>query len=116
MKSQLNDEQFATFVTVHDAVISPQPASGHTTFYLDGKTGRGKSFVAAALSYITRASSDVIVTGSSALSIAGYERCLAAHSIFGIPITQVQIYTSLLYHWQTSNIHHDLLVYFRRSP
>ena len=81
MMSQMNEDQFAAFTTVYDAVRSPQPP--HTIFYLDGKEGRGKSFVAAALCHIVRSSSNIaIVAGSSALSVTGYERGLTAHSIF----------------------------------
>ena len=68
MMSQMNEDQFAAFTTVYDAVLSPQPP--HTIFYLDGKAGRGKSFVAAALCHVVRSSSDIaIVAGSSALSV-----------------------------------------------
>ena len=88
MMSQMNEGQFAAFTTVYDAVLSPQPP--HTIFYLNGKAGCGKSFVAAALCHVVRSSSDIaIVAGSSALSVTGYERGLTAHSIFGIPISQV---------------------------
>lgn len=88
MISQMNDDQFSVFTTVHDAVLPSQPPP--TAFYLDGKAGRGKTFVAAALCHIVRASGEVtIVAISSALSVAIYERGLTAHSIFGIPISQV---------------------------
>jgi hypothetical protein len=88
MISRMNPQQLAAFDVLYTAITSASLA--HTVFYLDGKAGRGKSFVASALCTILRSENRIpIIAGTTALSVTMYERGRTAHSAFGIPVSEV---------------------------
>ena len=62
-------------------------------FFIDGPAGRGKTFLVNAVIQQLRGEEDiVVVVGTTALSVTLYDRGRTAHSMFGIPITEVSIY------------------------
>jgi len=64
----------------------------HTAFFIDGRAGRGKTFLMAALCDCIRSNSGIVcVTGTTALSVIHYERGRTAHSAFGIPVQDSDI-------------------------
>ncbi|KFA70977.1 hypothetical protein S40288_10334 [Stachybotrys chartarum IBT 40288] len=80
---QLNDEQRYVFDAIYSAV------SRGRCFFVDGKAGRGKTFLMNALCNRVRGEGSVVcITGSTALSVIFYERGRTAHSMFGIPVRQ----------------------------
>jgi len=91
MIARMNPQQLEAFNVLYTMVTSTCPT--HTVFYLDGKAGRGKSFVASALCTKLRSENRVpVITGTTALSVTMYERGRTAHSAFGIPVSQVSSY------------------------
>ena len=57
--------------------------------FIDGKAGRGKSYVVECLTWLLRSKEEIVlVTGSTALSVVGYDRGRTAHSTFGIPVKE----------------------------
>jgi predicted ATPase len=76
----------------------------HQMYFIDGKAGRGKTFLVRAICDTIRSQGDiVIIAGSTALSATLYERGRTAHSIFGIPVLEVSHY------WMFSNDKHQAL-------
>jgi hypothetical protein len=70
---------------------TPQP------FFIEGKPGRGKSFLADAVACKFRAEGKIVlVIGTSALAAALHERGRTAHSLFRIPVKEV--HRCSLYH------------------
>ena len=62
-------------------------SGAQSPMFLDGKAGRGKSYVVECLTWWLRSRREIVlVTGSTALSVMGYERGRTAHSTFGIPV------------------------------
>ena len=62
----------------------------HNAFFVDGRAGRGKTFLLNAI--VTKLRSKyaiVIIAGTTALSILLYDCGRTAHSAFGIPVTEV---------------------------
>jgi len=58
-------------------------------FFLDGKAGRGKTFLVNAICNRLRGQGQIVcITGSTALSATLYERGRTAHSMFGIPVQE----------------------------
>lgn len=58
-------------------------------FFLDGKAGRGKTFLVNAICNRLRGQGQIAcITGSTALSVTLYERGRTAHSMFGIPVQE----------------------------
>ncbi|RPA92025.1 hypothetical protein L873DRAFT_1711600, partial [Choiromyces venosus 120613-1] len=58
--------------------------------FIEGKAGQVKTFTTSVL--VNRLRSEghiVLVVGSTALSVAQYQREQTAHSAFGIPVTEV---------------------------
>jgi hypothetical protein len=63
---------------------------GTNCFFLEGKSGRGKTYtVNAIINQLRGRESIVLVCGSTALSVTLYERGRTAHNLFGIPVTEV---------------------------
>jgi len=92
MIARMNPEPLATFKVLYTTVTST--CLTHTVFYFDGKAGRGKSFVASALCTKLRSENGVpVFVGTTGLSVTMYERGRTAHSVFGIPVSQVGSYT-----------------------
>jgi hypothetical protein len=96
MITQMNIEQRNAFNTIYTAVTAPGSFPPTSVFYLDGRAGRGKSFVVIALCAKLRSFNLLpIITGSSALSVTMHERGRTAHATFGIPVSNVRISTIL---------------------
>jgi hypothetical protein len=58
-------------------------------FFIEGRPGRGKTFMVNALSCMLHASGHIIlIVGSSALCATAYPRGRTAHYMFGIPVTE----------------------------
>jgi hypothetical protein len=89
-QSQFNDEQAQAYAKL-EAVV--QGGNGlQNLHFLDGKAGRGKTFLMNCLVTQFRAEGDlVLVVGTTGLSIVHYERGRTAHSAFGIPVKEVGI-------------------------
>ena len=86
----LSNDQLDIYYTILEFFYSPVSDRIRTCFFIEGKAGRGKSFTASVL--VSRLRSEgpiVLVVGSTALSVAQYERGRTAHSAFGIPVTEV---------------------------
>ncbi|KAA8894732.1 hypothetical protein FN846DRAFT_912553 [Sphaerosporella brunnea] len=82
--SQMNPEQAICYHTVLDDCWSDGP---HRLYFIDGKAGRGKTFLVRAICDTLRSQADIaIIAGSTALSATLYERGRTAHSVFGIPV------------------------------
>lgn len=80
----LNDEQTGVYLTLLHYTLNPDEAK---PIFINGKAGRGKTYVVNALINQLRAYlSIVVVTGTTALSALLYERGRTAHSTFGIPV------------------------------
>jgi hypothetical protein len=59
-------------------------------FFLEGKPGRGKTFVVNAICTALRAENHIaLIVGSSALAATLYEGGRTAHNLFAIPVTEV---------------------------
>ena len=86
--ASFNPEQLAVYQRLRAAVEQPDNAC---LYFLDGKAGRGKTFVMNCLVTSFRAQGGIaLVVGSTALSIVHYDRGRTAHSTFGIPIVEVR--------------------------
>lgn len=85
MCDMLNEEQRTIFDEICDGIDSRQNAM----FFVEGRPGRGKTFVANALASTLRAAGHIIlIVGSSALCATAYKRGRTAHYMFGIPVTE----------------------------
>ena len=72
MTQRMNEEQLAIFHQLLQTVMVPETAISHL-FFLEGKAGRGKSFVVEALWMKLRAQHKVLlIAGSTALSVHSY--------------------------------------------
>ncbi|TVY62600.1 ATP-dependent DNA helicase pif1 [Fusarium oxysporum f. sp. cubense] len=79
----LNAEQRHIFGIIHSSL-----ATGGC-FFVDGRAGRGKTFLMGTLCDYIRAEGEVVcVAGSTALSVTLYDRGRTAHSTFGIPVRE----------------------------
>ncbi|EGU80381.1 hypothetical protein FOXB_09107, partial [Fusarium oxysporum f. sp. conglutinans Fo5176] len=79
----LNAEQRHIFDIIHSSL-----ATGGC-FFVDGRAGRGKTFLMGTLCDYIRAEGEVVcVAGSTALSVTLYDRGRTAHSTFGIPVRE----------------------------
>jgi primosomal protein N' len=87
MVASFNPEQPAVYQRLRAAV---EQLDNACLYFLDGKAGRGKTFVMNCLVASFRAQGGIaLVVGSTALSIVHYEHSRTAHSTFGIPIVEV---------------------------
>ena len=85
-RATFNDEQERIFQTFLEACDSIEPVP---PMFLDGKAGRGKSYVVECLTWFLRSEEAIVlISGSTALSVLGYERGRTAHSMFGIPVKE----------------------------
>ncbi|KAG7429200.1 ATP-dependent DNA helicase pif1 [Fusarium oxysporum f. sp. raphani] len=79
----LNAEQRHIFDVLHSSL-----ATGGC-FFVDGRAGRGKTFLMGTLCDYIRTEGEVVcVAGSTALSVTLYDRGRTAHSTFGIPVRE----------------------------
>lgn len=84
MYDQLNAEQRHVFDQIYLAIQNHES----TPFFVEGRPGRGKTFLVKALSSGLRVQGKIIlIVGSSALCATAYDRGCTAHHMFGIPVT-----------------------------
>lgn len=87
LQAQLNDEQRHVFDFIYDH-IADENNSTHQ-FFIEGRPGRGKTFLIQTLLSRYRAEVHIIlIVGTSALSAIAYPRSRTAHYMFGIPVTE----------------------------
>lgn len=85
MCEMLNEEQRYIFDAICDGIQSRRDCM----FFVEGRPGRGKTFMVNALASTLRASGHIIlIVGSSALCATAYKRGRTAHYMFGIPVTE----------------------------
>lgn len=84
MSSMLNEEQKELFSTLKHHVEAGEPMC----IFVDGRAGRGKSFVLQCFVAWCRSQQwIVLIVGSTALSVQSYKRGRTAHSMFGVPVS-----------------------------
>lgn len=92
-RAQFNTEQVQVYAKLEAVVVQGRSGMGVSAaqlYFLDGKAGRGKTFLMHCLVTQFRAeSSPVLVVGTTGLSIIHYDRGRTAHSAFGIPVKEV---------------------------
>jgi len=77
----MNPDQSRIFDTILQRLEEP-----NALFFVDGRAGRGKTFLMAAICDRIRGDGGIVcVVGTTALSVIHYERGRTAHSAFGIP-------------------------------
>jgi PIF1-like helicase len=94
MHEQMTDEQKTIFENIVSKIDMHSPHSESTTkmipLFIEGRPGRGKTFLVDALCAYLRAKKHIVlVCGSSALAATLYERGRTAHKLFGIPVNEV---------------------------
>ena len=90
MIASLNAEQHQ----IYDELLSTVQEFPHTSprqpFFLEGRPGRGKTYLVNCLATALRSQRRIpIIVGSSGLAASLYERGRTAHYFFGIPVTEV---------------------------
>ncbi|KAI5986324.1 PIF1-like helicase-domain-containing protein [Pisolithus albus] len=86
LRHQLNDEQSDILADLLHNVLNAN--ENHSIFFIEGRPGRGKTFLIKTLAAVLRADHHIIlIVGSSALSAVAYQRGRTAHYMFGIPVT-----------------------------
>jgi len=81
----MNPDQGMAFDTILERLEDPNGG----LFFVDGRAGRGKTFLMAAICDRIRGDGGIVcVVGTTALSVIHYERGRTAHSAFGIPVQQ----------------------------
>ena len=99
-RAQFNAEQVQVYAKLEDVITQGRMGIGVSIaqlHFLDGKAGRGKTFLMHCLVTQFRADGDtVLVVGTTALSIVHYDRGRTAHSAFGIPVKEVYIISPYL--------------------
>jgi hypothetical protein len=94
MISKMNEEQLSLFHHLLQLAVNPQDMSSRLCF-LEGKAGRGKSFVVEALCMKLRALGKVVlIAGSTALSVCSYPRGRTIHNLFKITVDTVCVFFS----------------------
>src|SRR5947209_3278652 len=105
MSQSFTSEQHLIFSTILCSVSSPSH-SRTKLFFVNGKAGRGKTFVLDALIKRLRGEGrSVAVCGSTALSATLYPRGRTAHSLFGIPVTEdsSELHSRIVLHSSKAN-------------
>jgi hypothetical protein len=94
-RAQFNAEQVQVYAELEAVVVQGKSRAGAAVgtaqlHFVDGKAGRGKTFLMHCLVTQFRAEGDaVLVVGTTGLSIVHYDRGRTAHSAFGIPVKEV---------------------------
>ena len=96
-RAQFNAEQVQVYAKLEAVVVQGKgrigagAGAGATQLhFVDGKAGRGKTFLMHCLVTQFRAEGDVVlVVGTTGLSIVHYDRGRTAHSAFGFPVKEV---------------------------
>lgn len=84
--ARMNADQQGIF----DNILGHRGSGG--CFFIDGRAGRGKTFLICAICDHLRASGNIAcVTGTTALSVIHYDRGRTAHSAFGIPVQESEV-------------------------
>lgn len=84
---RFNAEQMRVYEAVVAACESVDPQS---PIFIDGKAGRGKTYLVECLAWRLRSRGEIVlITGTTALSVIGYDRGRTAHSTFGIPVREI---------------------------
>jgi len=94
---QMNAEQKHVYDTLLHAILTHHYDSNNHAgpFFVEGKPGRGKTFVIDALCCDLRSRGLIIlIVGTSALSATLYEGGRTAHNLFRIPVTEVSVFPS----------------------
>ena len=99
-RAQFNTEQVQVYTKLEAVVIQGRGRASVgivQLHFLDGKAGRGKTFLMHCLVTQFRAEgSIVLVVGTTGLSIVHYDCGRTAHSAFGIPVKEVYSNAPLL--------------------
>jgi hypothetical protein len=89
MVNSMNEEQSTLFLKLLHAVTNPEDFHSHL-FFVEGKAGRGKSWVVEALCMKLRALNKVVlIAGSTALSVCSYPHGRTIHNLFKITVDTV---------------------------
>jgi hypothetical protein len=91
--NSMNAEQREVFSTIVDCTTTFRRtrSTGNSPFFLEGKPGRGKTFVINAVANHLRARAHIVlIVGSSALAATLYEGGRTAHNLFQIPVMEVR--------------------------
>jgi chromosomal replication initiation ATPase DnaA len=90
---EMNTEQRNVFSRIVDSVhtYARERSSNFPPFFLEGKPGRGKTFVVNAICNRLRGENHIVlIVGSSALAATLYDGGQTAHNLFQIPVTEVR--------------------------
>jgi PIF1-like helicase len=99
MHQQMTEEQRFIFDRVVAEIVHKQCSDSIFPLFIEGKPGRGKTFLVDTLcSFLRSKDLFVLVCGSSALSATLYERGRTAHKLFGIPVNEVCVSLLIFYH------------------
>jgi DNA replication protein DnaC len=87
MISEMDLEQHKVFNTIYDPIalhdIDPKHHFTPNPFFIEGKPGHGKTFVADAIACKLRSQGKIVlIVGTSALAAALHEQGHTAHSLF----------------------------------
>jgi hypothetical protein len=89
MIDSMIEEQSSLYSELYHAVMNPHESSSHL-FFLEGKAGRGKSWVVQALCAKLRSQGKVVlIAGSTALSVCSYPYGRTIHNLFKITVEKV---------------------------
>lgn len=104
MLSTMDTDQSYIYHHLYNVITtSDKNQRKETTFFVDGKPGRGKTFVLDALSCKLRSEGRIVlIVGTSALAATLYERGRTAHNLFRIPVTDVILTSPLHFHHSDS--------------
>jgi hypothetical protein len=93
MCAAMNLEQFDVFQTIYNAIdIYKTTHQRLEPFFIQGQPGQGKSYVVDALACQFRNEGHIVlIVGTSALAATLHECDCTAHSLFCIPMNDVQL-------------------------
>lgn len=94
MVRNMNEEQQAIYHEITQTIEHPLANEDGNLFFVEGKPGRGKTFLVDAICSRLRGGGQIVlIVGTSALSASLYERGRTAHSLFRIPVKEVRFST-----------------------
>ena len=86
----LTDEQRQAFDEIHGYIIRHPSHCDSSPLFLEGKPGRGKSFViCAALASLRSEGRVLLIVGTTALAVQQYECGCTTHHMFRLPVNEV---------------------------
>ena len=92
MTDAMDADQLEIYSTLYACITEDEEIRKHrmSTFFIEGKPGRGKTFVANVLATKLRSEGYIVlIVATTALAATLYERGRTAHSLFRIPVTEV---------------------------